>query len=223
MAETIQLHDFIELDYTGKLTDGMIFDTTLAEVAKKNGFYSEKAKYGSVIICVGEQQILPGLDNKLLSQEVGKELHFELTPEEAFGKRDIKKVKIVPMSTFIEHKMNPQPGLQIEVDGEMGTINRVASGRVIVNFNHPLAGKEVAYEVKVKRRLTDNKEKIVAFLNNVLRIPKDKIQVQVEGENVKIELPWNMPEQLIEVFNKKLEELLKLKVEIKAKLPDNKN
>ena len=223
MTETIQLHDFIELDYTGKLPDGMVFDTTSAEVAKKNGFYSEKAKYGSAVICVGEQQILPGLDNKLLNQEVGKELHFRLLPEEAFGKRDIKKVKIVPMSTFIEHKMNPQPGLQIEVDGEMGTITRIASGRVIVNFNHPLAGKEVNYEVKVKRKLIDNKEKITAFLNNVLRIPKDKIMVQVEGEKAKVELPWNMPEQLIEVFNKKLEEILKIKVEIKAELVENKN
>ena len=223
MTETIQLHDFIELDYTGKLVDGMIFDTTLAEIAKKNGFYSDKTKYGSAVICVGEQQILPGLDNKLLNQEIGKELHFHLTSEEAFGKRDIKKVKIVPMSTFIEHKMNPQPGLQIEVDGEMGTITRIASGRVMVNFNHPLAGKEVDYEVKVKRKLTDNKEKIIAFLNNVLRIPKDKIQVQVEGENAKVELPWNMPEQLIEVFNKKLEEILKIKVEIKAKLPEKAN
>src|SRR3989339_1382317 len=129
MTEKIQLHDFVELDYTGKLADGMIFDTTLAEVAKKNGFYSEKAKYGSAIICVGEQQILSGLDQKLLDQEVGKELHFKLAPEEAFGKRDIKKVKIVPMSTFREHKLEPQPGLQIDVDGEMGTITRVSGGR----------------------------------------------------------------------------------------------
>ena len=42
---------------------------------------------------------------------------------------DIKKVKIVPTSTFKEHNLQPHPGLQINVDGEMGTITSISGGR----------------------------------------------------------------------------------------------
>ena len=174
MAETIKKNDFIELNYTGKLTDGKVFDTTEEKVAKDNGIYQEKMNFSPAVICVGEKQILPGLDEELIGKEINKEYEIKLTAEKAFGKRDVKKVKIVPISTFKEHNVEPQPGLQIDVDGKMGTVMRKAGGRVIVNFNHPLSGKEVIYSIKVNKIITDNKEKIVSFLNTTLRIKEDK-------------------------------------------------
>jgi FKBP-type peptidyl-prolyl cis-trans isomerase 2 len=211
MTETIKEHDFIELDYTGKLEDGTIFDTTEEQVAKDNGFYDEKMKFASATICVGENQILPGLDKNLIDRELGKEFEVKLSAEEAFGKRDIKKMKIMPISAFKEHNMQPQPGLQIEADGETGTISRVSGGRVIVNFNHPLAGKEVVYTVKINKKITDPKEQIVSFLSTSMRMPEDKIDVTVNEEKAEIKLPMQLPEQFTEVIAKKLAELTKLK------------
>ncbi len=211
MPNHIQHHDFIELDYTGRLADGPLFDTTSEKVAKQHNLPTANKKFGSVVICVGEQQILPGLDAQLVGKEVGKEYTIKLLPEQAFGKRDIKKMKIIPMGTFREHQTEPQPGLQIDVDGEMGTVARVSGGRVMVNFNHPLAGKEVVYEIRILRQVTDQKEQITAFLNMGLRIPEDKINVEIAEGKATIQLPFQLPAPFTEELGKKLAELTGLK------------
>lgn len=211
MTETIKEHDFIELNYTGKLTDGTVFDTTIEKVAKDNGFDNEKAKFAPAVICVGEKQILPGLDAQLVDKEIGKDYDIKLSTEEAFGKRDVKKMRIMPISAFKEHNMQPQPGMQIDADGEVGTVSRVSGGRVIVNFNHPLAGKEVVYIVNVIRKVTDVSEQIKSFLTTSMRMPEDKIQVEVKEEKAEIKLPTDLPEQFTELISKKLAELTKLK------------
>ncbi len=208
---TVKEKDFIEIDYTGKLVDGTVFDTTLEQVAKDNNIHSPQSKYSPAIICIGEQQILPGLDQELEGKEVGKEYTVTLPPEKAFGKRDIKKMKIVPASNFKEHQIQPQPGLQVDVDGEMGIITRVSGGRIIVNFNHPLSGKTVEYTFKINRKIEGNKEKIAAFLSMTLKIPQDKIEIEVDGEKAVVKLPANLPVQITNLFVQKLTELTGLK------------
>ena len=216
MTQKVEKHDFIELNYTGKLADGTVFDTTLEKVAKDNKFYSEKSKYGPVLICVGERQILPGLDNSLVNMEIDKKTEIKLSPENAFGKKDIKNLKIVPMEVFKQHKLNPHPGLQVDVDGVMGIVNQVSGGRVIVNFNHPLAGREVVYEVEILRKITDDKEKVKAYLEATLRVPKDKVKVESHETYLEAELPANLPPQIAEILSKKLSEIIKKEVKFKS-------
>ena len=211
MSEKIQLHDFVEIDYTGRLTDGTVFDTTEEKIAKEQGFFSENMKFGPATICVGEQQLLPGLDQSLVSKEVGQSFTANLAPEQAFGKREVRNIKIMPLSSFREHKMQPQPGLQIDVDGQRGTVTSVSGGRVIVNFNHPLAGKEVIYEVKIHRKVTDTKEQIVSFLNTSMRIPAEQIKVEINEGKAKVMIPLELPSQITEAIGKKLAELTGLK------------
>jgi len=211
MVNTIQNHDFVELTYNGKLEDGTIFDTTDEKVSKENHLHQEGMTYTLPIICVGEKQLLPGLDAELVDKEVDKNYTISLKPEQAFGKRDIKKMKIVPISTFKEHKVQPQPGLQIDVDGERGVVTRVSGGRIIVNFNHPLAGKDVIYEIKVTRKITDNKEKISAFLSAMLRIPKDKLEIEVKDDKAEVSTPIDFPVQVSDVLSTKLVELTEIK------------
>ncbi len=218
MPEKIKSHDFVEVDYTGKLPDGHVFDTTLAQVAQEQHIHSEKTKYGPATICVGEKQLLPGLDEQLVDKEVGKEYTITLSPEHAFGKRDVKKVKIIPMNTFREHKMQPQPGLQIDVDGEMGIVSNISGGRVIVNFNHPLAGKEVVYTFKIRRRVEDPAEQIVSFLSMSFRIPENQMKVEVKDGKAVVELPVSLPPPLTDALMKKLGDLTKVKeIEFRVK------
>jgi FKBP-type peptidyl-prolyl cis-trans isomerase 2 len=211
MAEIIKEHDFVEVDYTGKLVEGTIFDTTLSDIARKNNLHSEKAVYQPAAICVGEGHLLQGLDKHLVGKEVGRNYTVTLQPEEAFGKRDIHLMKIVPMSTFKEHKVPPQPGLQINVDGEVGTITRVSGGRVIVNFNHPLAGKEVCYDFIVRRRIDDKREQVLTYLATTMRIAKSNLNVVVKDEKAEMELPFVLPPPVVEMLSKKLVELTGLK------------
>ncbi|HLD01110.1 MAG TPA: peptidylprolyl isomerase [Candidatus Nanoarchaeia archaeon] len=218
MPEKAQLHDFIELDYTGKLENGVVFDTTQEQAAKKSNIFSAKIKYSPLIICLGEKQLLPGLDSALSGAEIGMVHEIILAPESAFGKRDIKKMRVVPMATFIEHKVNPQPGLEIDVDGERGIVSSISGGRVIVNFNHPLAGRKVIYTVKIIRKITDLKEQVAAYLAATFRIPEDKFKIAAsEGKKVEVELPVQFPPQIIELIDKKLLELTSAeKIEFKA-------
>jgi FKBP-type peptidyl-prolyl cis-trans isomerase SlyD len=218
MADKIKKQDFVEVDYTGKLEDNTVFDTTDKKTAQDAGLPTEKAKFGPMIICVGERQLLPGLDDTLVDKEINKEYEVNLSPENAFGKRDVKKMKIVPMSMFKEHKVQPHPGLQIDVDGKMGTITRVAGGRIIVNFNHPLAGKTVVYTVKINRIITDQKEKIASFLNTAMKIGEDNIKTEINEDKAEVTLPMLLPEQFTDAIGKKLAELVGLKeVNFKSK------
>lgn len=220
MSEKIAHHDFVEVEYTGKFTDGMVFDTTSQELAKTHEIFSEEASYGPVTICVGEQQLLPGLDKQLLDKEVGKEYTFSLPPEQAFGKRDVKNLKVIPLSEFRTHNVQPQPGLQVDVDGRRGFVTSVSGGRVIVNFNHPFAGKEVVYVVKIVKKVTDIKEQLQSYLHSILKLPETDMAIEVNEEKAIITLPTDIPAPIQDVFEKKLQELTKLKaVKIEKKEP----
>lgn len=211
MSEKIQLHDFVEIDYTGKLADGTVFDTTNEKVAKDHHLPSQNRKYKPAVICVGERQLLPGLDAQLPDKEMGKEYTVTLPPEKAFGKRDIKLVKIMPMNLFRQHKVQPRPGLQVDVDGEMGLVTRVSGGRVMVNFNHPLAGKEVIYSYKVLRKVTDQKEKVTAFLSAILRLPAEAMKIEVKDDAATVSIPGELPTQISTILAQKLVQLTGLK------------
>ncbi|MBU0469847.1 MAG: peptidylprolyl isomerase [Nanoarchaeota archaeon] len=203
--------DFVEIDYTGKLADGTVFDTTEEKIAKGNGLFSPQAKYKPATICVGERQILPGLDDELVGKEIDKEYNITLPPEKAFGKRDIKNLKIVPMPTFKQHQIDPRPGLQVDIDGKIGIITRVSGGRVMVNFNHPLAGKEVKYTFKINRKIENDTEKVASFLSSLLKIPEDKITVEVKENKAVVKIPAELPVQITNIFMQKLLELTTLK------------
>jgi len=72
--QTIKKGDFIEIDYIGQLKeDQTIFDTTDAGVAKKEGFFSEDHEYGPAIICVGENNIVKGIDKELEGKQTKTE------------------------------------------------------------------------------------------------------------------------------------------------------
>lgn len=209
--EKVKEKDFVKVDYTGKLSDGTVFDTTKEKVARENNLFSGKIDYTPVTVCVGEKQIISGLDEQLEGKEIGKEYIVTLPPEKAFGKRDIKKMRIVPAGTFREHKIAPQPGLQIDIDGQMGTITRVSGGRIIVNFNHPLAGKEITYAFKIHEKVTDTKEKLTSFLHSTLKIPENNIKAEVKEDKATITLPMEFPLQITTMLAQKLVELTGLK------------
>jgi FKBP-type peptidyl-prolyl cis-trans isomerase SlyD len=211
MTDKIEQGDFIEVNYTGKLGDGTIFDTTDEKVAKDSGIFQDDRKFIPANICVGQNQVIPGLDQDFIDKEISKDYSVNIPAELAFGKRDIKKIKIVPSSTFKEHKVTPQKGMQVDVDGEVGTVSSVSGGRIIVNFNHPLAGRDVSYSFTIKRKINDQKEQISTFLNTTLRVPDENIKVQIKEEKANIELPLQLPPQFTDALGKKLSELTKLK------------
>src|SRR6056297_514428 len=100
------------------------------------------------------------IDEFLIGKEVGKNYTIELTPEKAFGKRDPKQLQMIPLKVFYQHQINPVPGASFNFDGKIAKVLTVSGGRVMVDFNNPLAGKDVVYDIEVKRKVDDLNEQI---------------------------------------------------------------
>ncbi len=186
--------DFVEIDYIGKIKEtGQIFDLTDKDLAKKNNIYNAKAKYGSRVICLGENQILPAIDKFLVDKEIGKNYSLELKAEESFGKKDPSLIKVMPSDILLKQKIRPFPGLQIHAEGLMGTIRSVTGGRVTIDFNHPLAGKNLLYELKIGKVVEKVEEKLKSLIENMLNLSNDEYVLLVEGIKAKVSLKVAIP------------------------------
>ncbi|MBI4447879.1 peptidylprolyl isomerase [Candidatus Woesearchaeota archaeon] len=215
----IKKGDFIEISFIARIKDSnKIFDLTDAEVAKKNNIYDEKASYDPLVICVGEGDIIAGLDAALIGKEVGKTFTIALPPENAFGKKNAKLIHLVPLSKFTEQNIMPYPGLQVNINNLFGVVKTAGGGRILVDFNHPLSGKEVTYETTIKRIVSDDAEKVKGFIRAYLQLPK--VEVEVKDGAAKIELsdlPKNFKEKLTEELKKRVPSLKSVEFISKAK------
>lgn len=162
----IEKNDFIKIELTAtvKETD-QILETTDAEIAKKYSIYSPEYKYGPKVVCIGQEQLLPAVEEEIKDKEFNKEIEITLSPEEAFGKKDPKLLQLISMSQFRKQKINPYPGLPVHIDNSMGIVRTVSPGRVIVDFNHPLAGRHILYKIKILMKVEDTKEKADSIIS----------------------------------------------------------
>ena len=194
----IKKGDFIELNYTGMVAEEKkIFDTTLATKAKEASL-NTKANYKPVTICVGEGHILPGLDEFLIGKEPGT-YTCTLPAEKAFGKKNLKLLKLIPLAKFKESKLEPYQGLEVNIDDNYGVVRSVSGGRVTVDFNHPLAGREVAYELDVQHFIEKPEEKVTALLDMA---GMHYHGVAMEGkDHVVIRTHAALPQQIAEAIN----------------------
>jgi len=153
--------DFIKIDFVGKVVGtGEIFDFTSEEVAKKQGLHNPKHQYGPALVIMGAKMVIPGVEKHLLDMEEGEEKEFTVPPEEAFGPRNPHLIKIFPLFTFLREKVTPSPGSFVDIESMRGKVQSVSGGRVRVDFNHPLAGKELAYWMKIVQVITKPEEKV---------------------------------------------------------------
>jgi peptidylprolyl isomerase len=187
----LQKGDFILLDYIAKVKEtGEVFDTTIEEVAKKGRLYKEGEIYEPKLVVIGEGWVLKALDEGLTNMEVGKTETVEIPPEKAFGARDPEKVRRVPLRHLTAKGITPTLGMRLEYDGKMAVVRAIGAGRVLLDFNPPLAGKTLVYEVTVKKKLETPEEKIAALIHR--RIPTvetEKFKFTIKAKNVTIEMP----------------------------------
>jgi FKBP-type peptidyl-prolyl cis-trans isomerase 2 len=220
MTETIKEGDFVEIDYTGVLKGlDLVFDTTVEAEATKNEIHDPKMSYGPVAICIGQGQILQGLDSALVGLEIGQRHEVVLPPEQAFGKKDGKLMKLVPTSIFKKQNINPMVGLQVQIDGTLGTIRTVTGGRTVVDFNHPFAGKEVLYRVNIIRKITDDKDKVMALIELALNQKREAINIEVREGKATITLKADFPAELLETLKERIKNVLSSIKDVEFKTP----
>lgn len=218
----IKKQDFVEIEYTGRLKDDdMVFDTTDEKTAKEGGIFNQNHVYGPVKVMVGGTQVLPGIDVFMEGKEPG-DFKVNVEPQEGFGKKDAKLLRLMPKSTFTKQKIDPMPGMPINVDGMDGIIKTVSGGRCMVDFNHPLSGKDLVYDLKINRIVIDDKEKASAIIE--LQLKKESFDLNVEGDKADVILKdkdFEKPlKDLIEDMIKKFTKIKK--VEFKEGKKENK-
>src|SRR5213594_3048631 len=184
--------DFLLVNFTLKVKEsGETVDTTYDAVAKDAHLHREDSTYGPRFIILGEGWLPKGLEDSLVGVDIGKQTTVELPPEKGYGARDPSKMKLVPLRRFRD-KETPLPGERIELDGRPAVVRAVGAGRVQVDYNHPLAGRTLIYDVSVEKVLEDENEKILNVIS--VRIPEvDKTKFGLEKN--KAELTIDVPEE----------------------------
>lgn len=176
--------DFIRLSYTAKLETGEVIDTTSAEVAKESGIFNENTRYGDIYAVVGEGHVLKGLDEDLVGKEVGYKGEVKIPPAKAFGEYDPNKKDTFSITKFRE---KPEVGQRVRIGDKIGTVERIVGRRVVVDFNHPLAGKNVIFQYEIKEKLEKPEDKLKALF--IIHTGVELKNLTVDGEKALVEVP----------------------------------
>ena len=187
----IQNGDFLLLNYALKVKEtGETVGTTIETVAKEAKIYRGEERYEPFFVVVGEGWVPKGLDEAFAGFDIGKATTIELPPEKAYGARDPKKVRLVPLRKFTADGLTPVPGLQVNMDGKVAQVRAVGAGRVQVDYNHPFAGRTLVYDVTVEKIIETDEEKVKNLLHKRLPpVEQDKFQVTIENGKLQIEIP----------------------------------
>ncbi|MFX0023139.1 MAG: helix-hairpin-helix domain-containing protein [Candidatus Hermodarchaeota archaeon] len=185
-GKKVEEGDFVLVKITARTQKGTIFRVSSEEDARKAGIYDEqKAKQGYYtpeFVIVGK----PGFLNEGLTETI-KEMNFfekksvRIPPTKAFGKRDPQKIERIGIAKFrkLNEGKNPEIGKEFvkQSQGQVqrGTVTNVVQGRVIVDYNHPLAGQSIDYNLKIIDKIEDFNEKIEYFMINK-GIPQEHIK-----------------------------------------------
>ncbi|UAW99039.1 FKBP-type peptidyl-prolyl cis-trans isomerase [Halopseudomonas nanhaiensis] len=139
MSETRIGHDSeVTLHFTVKLPSGEVVDSTAGK--------------SPATFKVGDGSLLPGFEQSLFGLKAGDQRAFEIEPERGFGPGNPQNIQTVPRGQFNE--MELEPGLlvifQDAAGGELpGVVKTVHDTTVDVDFNHPLAGKIITFDVEI--------------------------------------------------------------------------
>jgi peptidylprolyl isomerase len=183
--------DFLLVNYALKVKEtGETVGTTIESVAKEAKIYRGEERYEPFFVVVGEGWVPKGLDEAFAGFDIGKATTIELPPEKAYGARDPKKVRLVPLRKFTAEGLTPVPGLQVNMDGKVAQVRAVGAGRVQVDYNHPFAGRTLVYDVTVEKIIETDEEKVKNLLHKRLPpVEQDKFQVTMENGKLQIEIP----------------------------------
>jgi len=133
----IQNGSTVEVHYTGKLTDGEVFDSS--EGRQPLSF------------TMGTGQIIPGFENALVGKNIGDKVTVNIQPSDAYGEyREDLVVKVPneqmpgPVEVGMTLQAQAQSGMPLNV-----TVKEVNEDHVVIDGNHPLSGKELIFDIEV--------------------------------------------------------------------------
>jgi FKBP-type peptidyl-prolyl cis-trans isomerase SlyD len=129
----------VSLDYTLRLDDGQVIDTTDNEAP--------------LDFLQGAGQIIPGLEEALYGMAVGDEKEVEVAPVDGYGEKNLDAFELIPRDAFpADLELDRGMGLQLETEAGEEMVAYVADLRpeeVLLDLNHPLAGETLFFQIKI--------------------------------------------------------------------------
>ncbi|MBW1636814.1 MAG: peptidylprolyl isomerase [Deltaproteobacteria bacterium] len=135
-------NDMVSLFYTGKLDNGEIFQTVKED--------------RPLVVQIGNSDIPPTLEQTIKEMETGDSRKVRVPPEEGFGPRRKDLVQTIDNEEMVK-SVDPKPGmilaLEVKKDGEEqkipATVIKVEDSKITVDYNHPLAGHHLTYDITI--------------------------------------------------------------------------
>lgn len=128
----------LRVHYTGTLTDGTEFDSSRDR---------EPLEF-----VLGSGMLIPGFEKAVMGKEVGDKVVANIPAVEAYGTHSEEMVGVVPRSELPE-EITPEVGMMLQVSTEQGimdvVITKVDDEEIELDGNHPLAGKDLIFEIEI--------------------------------------------------------------------------
>ncbi len=148
--KTVTNTSTVDVDYEGRLDNGNLFDTSNVDIAKKEGIFTEERSYVPLHITLGEGMLIKGFEDGLIGMEEGQEKTVNIKAEDAYGER--REDLIQRFEKDPERDKELQVGMMITVnieDKQVPAVVTEVSDFISLDFNHPLAGKNLTFKIKV--------------------------------------------------------------------------
>lgn len=131
--------DTVKVHYTGRFQDGTVFDTS--------------ADGEPLEFTLGERQVISGFERAVVGMQTGESKTVKIPPNQGYGARQTDLVFEVGRENLPD-ELDPEVGQHLELeqpDGQrvMLTITGVSASTVTLDANHPLAGKELTFNLEL--------------------------------------------------------------------------
>lgn len=146
--------DSVVVEYTGRLDDGSVFDTSRESVAQEANLVESQPEreFQPLTVEIGDGRIIDGLEEALVGLDTGETETVTIPPEKAYGEWSDERVTEYDREEFSQmvDGKTPEEGDHLQTqDGGLAEITQVGDDIVKVDFNHSLAGETLEFDVEI--------------------------------------------------------------------------
>lgn len=192
--------DFAIVKLTGRTEKGQVFQVSSPEDAKTAGIYEEERDqagyYSPEFMIIGQPgQAIEGVMETVETMNYFEKKTVRIPPAKGFGKRDPQKIERIAVPKFRKKNEGKHPEIGqsfTNKKGQRGSVVRVVQGRVIIDYNHPLAGQALDYIIEVVDKIEEFDRKIGYFIEARMPGAKGdmfKLNFKPDEKSIEIEIP----------------------------------
>lgn len=136
---TIKNGDTVKVHYTGTLSDGEVFDSSINR--------------DPLQFTLGQGQLIPGFEKAIIGLTVGETTTTNIPSAEAYGDHN-PQMEITVQQDQLPEGMTPEVGMQLQLNQPDGQpipclVTKVDGDAVTIDANHPLAGKDLTFNIEI--------------------------------------------------------------------------